>query len=254
MSKLIDLKTSEDLKVLVYGDSGTGKTVFSTSFPGPVYVADFDGKISSAASYWGATNKARLNEIEYDKFVPEPNTKLSHFHAFKTKLEEHSELGKQGKFPFKTYVVDSLTLFSEAMMQEVIRANPGISRVEKTVPALQDYLIFGVHFKQFLAKILALPCNVVVTAHAEHSKDDVTGSISIRPMLSGKLSNEIPIRFAEVYHSKVVEKEGKPVFILQTKSAGKEVCRTQIPGIPQFIRSAYSELVKQTKGETNANN
>lgn len=249
MPSLNDLQPNNQIKVLIYGDSGTGKTTASTTFPGPIYIADFDGKVSSAASYLKANNPEKLKEIEYDTFTPSPDIKITHFHQFLTKLDSHTTLGKSGKFPYKTYVIDSLSLFNEAMMQEVMRQNPKISRVDSSVPSLQDYGIFNVRFKEILSKILALPCNVVVTAHADSQKDEMTGVVSVVPMLSGKLARDIPIRFSEVYHSKTFEKDNQTYYAWQTRSSGKEICRTQIPNIPQFIPAKYEELLKPyTKG------
>ncbi len=61
--RLSELKTVDFVKVLVYGEPGGGKTIFSTGFPGPILYFDFDNKVSSAARYY-ANQPERLKDIE----------------------------------------------------------------------------------------------------------------------------------------------------------------------------------------------
>lgn len=247
MPSLSSLKPNNDLKIMVYGQSGVGKSVFASTFPGPVYIADFDGKISSAAGYLRENDKKQLEQVEFDSFLPERGKELS-FDRFTKTLNAHSKVAESGSFPYKTYVIDSMTLFYEAILQKTIKNNPGIKRVEASTPSMMDYRIAGIHFKQFVSGILALPCNVVFTAHSERKQDETTGEIQIQPLISGKLAAEIPIRFKEVYYLSIMKnKEGDLTHALQTRTSGTMVCRTQIPGIPQYVKASYNELKKYLK-------
>ena len=98
--KLSNLKPNERKTLLVYGESGSGKTVFSCSAPGPIFVYDFDGKISSAASFYQGTEK--INDIEYLNCQPQDKMGSS----FK-KMNDH--LGGLDKTKYKTIVIDSPT-------------------------------------------------------------------------------------------------------------------------------------------------
>lgn len=238
MAKLSEMKANDNLKILVWGDSGNGKTCFATGFPGPIWVADFDNKISSAASFYA--NSDQLSQIEYDNYAP-TDTRGASAERFNIKL---AELKKSQPFPYKTIVLDSLTTFSDEAMRYLMRMNPGIKRTETKgalTPALQDYQVSRLFFKQFITEFLNFPCNVVVTAHIQTEKDEMTGEILRSPMMSGKLAHELPIYFSEVYRAFV--KDGK--YLAQTKSDNKFQCRTQIKGLPSEIPLSYTELAKQ---------
>lgn len=237
MPNLTDLKPQENIKLLLFGDSGSGKTVFSTGWPGPIHVLDFDNKISSAAAFW--QGQAQLNEITYENYGPVDSRGTS---AERCNAAV-GQMKKDGKLP-RTLVLDSLTTFSDEVMRYLMRLNPGIKRFETKgaqVAAQQDYQVARLFFKQVLTELINLPCNIVVTAHIQIDKDETTGEIFRTPMLAGKLSRELPIYFSEVYRS--YAKDGK--YWAQTKSDARYQCRTQIRGIPAEIELKYESLVKK---------
>ncbi|HUR97951.1 MAG TPA: AAA family ATPase, partial [Pyrinomonadaceae bacterium] len=114
--KLSELKPSQNKKICVLGDSGSGKTVFAAGCPGPIYFFDFDGKISSAASYF-AKDPERLTQIHYDSYQP-ADEKDHPFARYDKKL---TELAQAKPFPYATVVVDSLTTYADAMFKEIVR-------------------------------------------------------------------------------------------------------------------------------------
>ena len=50
--KLSDVKTDGHLKILLYGQAGSGKTCFAAGFPTPMLYLDFDNKVDSAALFY----------------------------------------------------------------------------------------------------------------------------------------------------------------------------------------------------------
>lgn len=236
MANLSDLKPSNKKTVLIYGESGSGKTCFAASFPGPIHYYDFDGKVSSAAQY--LKGSAKLGEISYDDCTPKK--------GFDPGAFINDEIGKikdSGSVPYGTIVIDSLTTFADATMAYLMKMNPGIKRIitrGAQAPALQDYGIFRLYMKAFISGVLALPCNVVFTAHVHVDKDEHTGRLIYHPMMAGKLAYELPIYFEEVYVSYV--KDGK--YFAQTQADSKYQCRSQIRGLPKEIPLSYEELIK----------
>jgi GTPase SAR1 family protein len=118
MPQLTELKESNRITCLVYGDSGCGKTIFATTFPSPIYVADFDGKISSAARFHSPDT---VRGISFDDYSlghrDEKGNLIDTFKLFESKLKEIELL--RDKIPYKTVVLDSLTTFSDAMLKNV---------------------------------------------------------------------------------------------------------------------------------------
>lgn len=240
--KLEELQKGEKYeKVMVYGNSGAGKTVFASSFPGPIYFCDFDGKISSAASYLSKNNPDKIKEIEFDDFTDKTKAKgLRPYQSFLKKLEELEKDTKAGKY--KTVVIDSLTTLSDAMMEEIMASNPGIKGPVPGVPGMQHYLLLSFQFKQLIKRLLAMPCNVVMLGHIKVDKDEVTSRIVYRPMLSGQLPEQIPILLEEVYRAYVETKDGKTSYLAQTQAAGGYVARTQKQNIPSIIELKYESI------------
>lgn len=237
MPGLSEIKPDQHIKVLLYGDSGTGKTCFGTGWPGPIHYCDFDGKVNSAAAFLEGNPK--LKEITYENYAP-VDDKGTAGQRFNTDL---GQMRKSGKLP-GTLILDSLTTFSDEMMRYLMRLNPGIKRMDTkgaATPAMQDYQVARLFFKQILGELLNLPCNLIVTAHVQIDKDEITGEILRTPMLAGKLSRELPILFPEVHRSFV--KDGK--YLGQTKSDARYTCRTQIRGLPAEIELKYESLIKK---------
>lgn len=242
MAKLSDLNPANQRKVLVYGDSGTGKTVFALSFPGPTYVFDFDGKISSGAAYY-AQDKERLNNIEYDTYSQSSQERPAA--RFEEKLREFEKLASEGKFPFKTVVLDSFTTFTEAMMREILQANPAIQRTRSpttVIPAQLDYRIQNIHVKTLVNRVITLPANVVVLAHIKTEKDELTGRILNQPNAPGGLATYLPVVFEEVYRSFVDVKGNERSYMAQTQADMQFMARSQIRGISPQIRMAFENL------------
>jgi len=242
--KLSELIPNSNIKVLCIGDSGAGKTVFATSFPGKKHVADFDGKIVSAANFYRRHEAARIADIDYEDHFETQGAADSYARFYSTLVRFETE-AKAGKLSINTYVLDSLTTFFDAFLREVMRQNPSIKGPAPGIPSIQHYGIATPKFKEQLGRILALPCHVVVTAHIDVSKDEVSGEIIRSAKLPGKLSSYLPIVFGEVYRAYAEQgKDSKIVYMAQTKSDSKFTCRSQISGLPDRVPLSYESLVK----------
>lgn len=249
MPKLSELDTADSIKMFLFANSGVGKTCFASTWPGPIYFFDFDGKISSAKEFLQVRKPEKINDIDFDQFRPLPTVSSGEiFTRFQQKLMEMEQQIKDGKFGFKTVVFDSCTLFWEALMRWVIQTNPGIKRVSENVPAQHDYAIAGAQFRQVMLRLAAFPCNVLVTGHIKTEKDDETGRIEFKPSVSGRLTEFVPALFEEVYRGYVAtDEEGKKVRLAQTNNDGKYDCRSQIQGIPEVINLSYRSIYEAKK-------
>jgi len=237
MASLNDLSNSEQKKLLIYGDSGAGKTCLAGTFPGPVHICDFDGKVNSLASFL----KGSRNDITFESYTPTDakGSSAARFNADMAKLKVAKP------FPYATLVIDSMTTFSDEGMNYLMDMNPGVKRMQTgvvKVPAQQDYGIARIWFKQMIQTILTFPCNVIFTAHINVEKDELSGAIIRSPMLAGKLKQELPIYFEEVYRA--FQENGK--VWLQTKpDRNYSIIRSQISGIPEKIEAKWDEIAKK---------
>lgn len=240
MKTLDQLVNTQKIKLLVYGQSGAGKTVFATGAPKPL-VLDFDGKVSSAASYYSVNDPDKLKEIGYEDMTEIPGQPRP-FRRFKAILAQLQKDAAEGKLKHETIIVDSLTLFIDSLMADIIAENPGVKRVNG-VPALQDFQIMNIQFKDVMSQLLGLPCHVIVIGHITSETNQETGKIFWKPLVPGKLADRLPQVFTEVYRAYVVHNKGQTEYLCQTSSDGDYVCRTQIPGLPQNVPSDFKRIV-----------
>jgi phage nucleotide-binding protein len=243
--KLSELKTTNLIKLLLYGQPGAGKTVFASSFPGPILVFDFDNKMSSAARFF-ASDKERMNQIEVISLGAALKTDpidLMTKHVDQLVKEQQS-----GTYTYRTLVVDSITTFSAACLLHIVRTNPGIKRVETQQgfqPGMQDYGILKREFTRLIPGLLSLDMNVVMLGHESLDKDEITGELIRGVTMDGSFSQQLPVYFEEVWRAFVKEDKGVRSYWAQTQSDGKYKCRSQIPGLPAQIPLSYPELIKQ---------
>jgi len=243
MKKLSEIKTEGKMKLLFVGEAGVRKTCTATGFPGPTLLLDFDGKADSAALFH--KGKALLNDINVMELAAnlttDPMEVLNKF--IDTSLIPQQN---EGKLAYKTIILDSITTFSTACLKHIVKTNPGIKRVtckQGVQPGMQDYGILKREFQKLIPGLLSLDCNIIMTAHINTVKDELTGQLIRGPIMDGSFSEQLPIYFKEVWHLSVDDK-GRT--IAQTQSDFKYKCRSQIPGLPKMfdITDGYKAIEK----------
>lgn len=239
--KLGEIKTEGNQKLLLMGNPGVGKTVFAASFPGPVLLLDFDSKADSAALFY-RDKPELLDQVTVEELgsslIANPIVELN-----RILTEELIPQQRAGQMKYGTIILDSITTFSRATLEHIIKTNPGIKRnhtKQGVMPGMQDYGILRREFAKLIPGILSLPCNVIMTAHISTTKDGITEEIVRGPVMDGSFSQELAVYFKEVWVI-AVEKEKH---IAHTRSNYKYTCRSQIKGLPNpfDITSGYSAL------------
>lgn len=245
MPALSQIKTEGHLKVLAFGNSGSGKTCFAAGFPYPILHLDFDGKVDSAALFHKADPDRLANidvrELKQQLLMNPTANPITELMAIISK--ELIPAQKTG-LKFKTLVLDSITTFSSLTLNHILLTNPGIKRnmsAQGAQPGLQDYGILKREFAKLIPGLLSLDCNVVMLGHIDTTKDELTGELVRGPLMDGSFAKELPIYFKEVWRTYVDE---KGVHRAQTKADSRFACRSQIPGLPSPLELKYSELAK----------
>lgn len=242
--KLSEIQPTENLKVLVCGPPGSGKTCFAAGFPYPLMVWDFDDKIDSAAA-WYEKDKERLDGIDVRALGKKLDGSDPIVEMNKIVAEELIPQQKSGTMKYKTLVIDSATTFSAAVLNHIVKTNPGTKRVasaQGVQAGMQDFGILKREFARLIPGLLSLPMNIIMTAHIKTDRSELTGEIIRSPIMDGSFSQELPIYFKEVY--RVFVKDGKPM--AQTKSDQYyDFCRSQIPRLPNPVALTYENLIKK---------
>lgn len=234
MANLSDRKPTDRFHGLIYGDSGSGKTHLIGTFPDP-YIVDTDYGLEVLAG----------KDIEYDEYYVRADEAAARttWPAILAKADEYLE-----DPPHETFAVDSLTTLMDVAAAYVL------GKAGRTTLQLQDYSSIYDEMTKLLVKLRRMPCNVLVTAHEEVTRDENTGKIIIRPLVLGKsFGPKLPIFFNNIYNAivdvpKIKTKQTERYLLVN--SDGTRIAKTQVETEDTRIEKAYESIISHLKGET----
>ena len=167
---MFDLDGATEFKnILVFGDSGVGKTVLAGTCPGRVlFLAGEPGYISAARQ--GAKGTVRI--------VQDPATALA--------AADWLDAGGATKYDW--VVVDGLGTMQNKFLltyaAEAFDANPA-KRAHRNLPDKPDYFNAQNFIKSWVSRLIDVPANVLFTAHAMRPEND-EGERVVYPGIQGK--------------------------------------------------------------------
>jgi len=228
------------VNVLLYGDWGTGKTTFASTCPTPVFVDSFDpqGTIVEALQ-----PLIRSGDVIVESRWEDDSWKKPHaFSEWETEMERRMKMGFFEHFG--TYMLDSLTRFSESCLWQICKKaqRPGQPY------QLQDYNVQQLTIVDWLGQIAMLPCHTVITGHIEKMQDQVSGAMETGLLLAGKLSEKVSLAFVEKWVTRVVRgQNNKNEYKVQTHPEGIYRAETRIGGsrFSTFEEPNFRELLKK---------
>lgn len=161
-----DLCVSHNVKALIYGQPGTGKSTVALSAPQPVML-DFDGGVQRVN---GAFQCPTL-QVESWEQVNEALTEI-----------------EAGSFPCKTIVIDTAGKMLDYMGAFIIKDSPKYGKADGSL-TLQGYGVRKSMFINFLRRVGIMGKNVVFVAHEREEKD---GEVKvIRPEIGGSSAADL---------------------------------------------------------------
>jgi len=172
---------SEHSNIMVYGDSGCGKTVLAGTCPNSLILACEPGYISAARTTLGVPVGKRLV-----REVRDSATALA--------AAEYLEAGGASKYQW-VILEGATTLETKVRLgyaAEAFDQNPE-KRTHRNLPDKPDYFNTQNFLRSFIARLVDLPVNVLVTAHAMRMDND-EGDRQVMPAFQkkdGELSNYV---------------------------------------------------------------
>ena len=146
-------------KILLYGESGSGKTRLASTFPGVIF-ADIDKGMSSVTE--------KVDATEIDEFK-----QLEAFHAFL----------KESKHNYHTVVLDTLNEMQRVAMHATVEDFPAIRRAYEDLPSMSDYGKMLHDMVELTRDFIALPMRVILVAQVISRQFDTD---VLQPQLVGK--------------------------------------------------------------------
>lgn len=147
------------VRFLLYGESGSGKTVFSSTWPKPIFLDADDGMSSITL---------KVSRIKVNSW---------------SMLQAAYLFIQAGQHPFKTIILDSLNEIQHLAMDNVVINFPGIHRAYNDLASQSDYGKMLDDFDKLIRAFKALPYNVIFisqVAAREYETDPVM------PQMTGK--------------------------------------------------------------------
>jgi hypothetical protein len=195
-------------QILVVGGIGVGKTTLFRTLPGKKFIYAFDPNCVRAL---------RGSDIEYMEFCPdytdidlsaktlrapekqvkidkssrkdvEPMTYVNWERDFEGRLED-------GFFRDHTWIgFDSITTFSEIIMDRIQYLNGRLGKH----PEQADWTA-QMNVTRNVFRVANSVCNVYAAAHTETFKDEFTGRVHGKIMVTGRNRIRIPLMFAHIF-------------------------------------------------------
>jgi len=211
----------EYLKVLVFGESGAGKTTLcgtsmDSELSSPVFLIDVEG---------GTT-------VLNDK----PNVDVKAARAMAEIQAIADTLHQYPKY-YKTVILDSLTELRDIDMQEVMmeqyKKKP--ETTDKYVPSPREWGKSGARVKEILRYLKDLPCHVVVTTLMTENQDMATGVKTIEPLLPGQLQKQVSGFFDIVGYLRARMVQGQNVRTIQFVRTDKVMAKDRTKALPDIL-------------------
>lgn len=234
----------EKFSALLSGDSGTGKTTLWTTAKKPIYAYQFDPDgVKSVRDKidW----KGIYVDVRFDRDDPKnPATYEAWGKDFTTKKNS-------GFFShFGTVVIDGLTTFGDAIMNNVLRKANRIGMIPKSkFGGDNDYVTQMNELSIRIKEFMTLPCDFLATCHLETEQNQETGRIKSYPLITGKLKTRIPLLFTDIFVCLTRPSKDGLQYRVLTKNDGYYIARTrtgmrgklslyEIPDIKVILRKA----------------
>lgn len=208
---------AESANILLYGDSGCGKTVLAGSAPNSLILACGPGYISAARVSLGVPVGKR-------KVRPVPDSA--------TALAGIEWLESGGYKEYEWVVVEDATILETKVRlgyaAEAFDANPE-KRQHRNLPDKPDYFNTQNFLRSWIARLVDLPVNLLITAHAMRFDDD-SGDRLVVPSFQqrdGALSNYVSglMHCVGFMRPRWVDSSGRPVSVDKRPPGSKQVRR-----------------------------
>lgn len=225
-------------RVLVYGNAGSGKTRFASTFPKPLFIDTDKGMRSIVEN--------KTNDIKFIR-LPENGTYQMLLNILIDVKNARGAFAPGGALADRqTIVIDSISsLADEYLMREIMvgnRRDPLIENAQR-----DDYGRLKIALIQIgnVIKDISDTKNVVVTALVDEEKDELTGALEGKPMMTGKYRDIIGAVFDEEYYMERAEVAGAVKYYLYATKYKWFEAKTRLLKTTKLEDASYAKIISE---------
>lgn len=238
MPNALDARQVAQHRILILGDTGSGKTTQILTLPGKKFCYLFDSN---------ALLTLQGYDVDYEEFLPDivsaaatslakgkgdqrSSVSSDAYMQFEREWDERTKTGFFDQYDWICF--DSATTLLDLIMDRVLTINGRYGQW----PGIDDYGPTMIAFTNLVRSANSLGKGIFFTGHLEAEKDKNTSVLAMSPMLIGKLKKRVPLLFSDIFYTdSQTDKEGKPQFRIQTMPSGiNKTIRTSIKGLDLF--------------------
>lgn len=232
-----------NLNLMVYGDSGAGKTLLAGTAAfvqelSPVLFIDVEG---------GTHTLSHFKDSSDIDIIPDPEDKGRTLKW--TDIQKIYDDLYQGRHPYRTVVIDSLTEMQKLAMNYVLGNEKKMDfDVEGNLPQFKDWHVNTEQMRRMVRAFRDLPINTIFTALSDDKVDPRTAQsenprIIKTPSFTKKLAQEMPAFFDMVFYLYSKARGTTNVRYIQTDKDNSVVAKCRVNGIPMTIDSPDMEVL-----------
>lgn len=235
-------KDKEVRRILLLGNTGTGKTSQFLTLPGRKFAYLFDPN---------AILSLRGHDVEYEEFLPNminldavPSSEKGKAAAMAKRVmtaqnadqyskweRDFNEKGHAGYFnQFDWIGIDSATTLLDLIMEQLLT----LEGRQGQFPQQNDWGPQMVVFTNIIRTMMSLNKPLFLTGHLKTDKDEFTQKIVQLPLFTGQLREKIPLLFSDIFVTTAVTDpaKGNVKYLLHTVPNTRETpIRTSIRGL-----------------------
>lgn len=209
---------------LIYADIGIGKTSVLKTCRFPLLVDSFDP---------GGTVVLQ-KEIERGDIIVDTRYEIgtgTNFSTYNFWWKNHQARKAAGTYEkFKSYSIDSSTLWGQAALQWAILQAPDVAR-SGDIPCQGDYGALLTSMGNVIRDIMSLPCDVIFLNHIHRKTEEILGTVltSSEILFPGQSKDLLPMYFSEFYYLDV--KPGTEERRFLTQPGKGYLCRSRLSSL-----------------------
>ena len=210
-------KTDNGIKILLYGNSGAGKTFLTSTLEGKTIILSAEAGLLSLQGY-------DIDAITINTF-----DELKEAYGYIS--------GKEGE-DYQNIVLDSLSEIAEVVLEN---AKHSVKDARMAYGEMAEKVVKIVKgFRDLQGK------NVIMIAKLERAKDEITGSMLYTPSFPGaKLAQNLPYLFDEVLALRIDKQDDGTIRFLQTQADNQWSAKDRSGKLDQFEEANLSKIISK---------